>query len=272
DRSCPPDASPWPTPCSISGTRTRTANTTTAAFAIAAISSPTLKGTIACRPSFRRNTPGARGISTSRCRRRESASSRRSFISATSPATAATASTARTWRCACPAKAPAREGATSSPTSDLDDEVEPSLAGAFAGHAHLQVRAVEAVAAVAGLVAEIKLRREDALSRRLHLDVDMPRAPGVFRRNDGLQAIVPLSVGELMAAIAKAAVVVFAVLVRVPEIEQGVGHALASGGQDLSRHDQPRGLGLRLQQGNPERCVGLEKRPFGLPRGQLAAG
>src|SRR5207248_10582972 len=53
--------------------------------------------------------------------RRESASSRRSFISATSPTTAATASTARTWRCACPAKAPAREGSTSSSRSEVGD-------------------------------------------------------------------------------------------------------------------------------------------------------
>src|SRR6266853_3121474 len=148
--------------------------------------------------------------------------------------------------------------------SDFDDEVEPSLAGAFAGHAHLKVGAVETVAAVAGFVSEIELRGQDPLSRGLHLDVDMPGAPRVFRRNDGLQAIVPLSVGELVAAIAKAAVVVLAVLVRVPEIEQGVGHGPASGGQDLSRHDQPRGLGLRLHQGTSARRVRLEKGPFGL--------
>src|SRR5437899_1178650 len=158
------------------------------------------------------------------------------------------------------------------PASDLDDEVEPSLARALSGHAHLEVRAVEAVAAVAGLVAEVELRRENAFSGRLHLDVDMPGAPGVFRRNDGLQAIAPFGVGELVAATAKAAIVVLAVLVRVPEIEQGVGHGLASGGQDLSRHDQPRGLGLRLHQRNAARRIGSEKWALSLRRRELAAG
>src|SRR5882762_7472419 len=143
--------------------------------------------------------------------------------------------------------------------SKVDDEIECSFARAFGGHAHLQVGTVESVAAVARLVSEIELRGQDALSRGLHLDVDMPGAPGVFRRNDGLQPIAPLRVGELVAAIAKSAVVVLAVLVRVPEIEQGIGHGLASGGQDLSRHDQPRGLGLRLHQRNAARRIGFEK-------------
>src|SRR5260221_6315113 len=94
--------------------------------------------------------------------------------------------------------------------SDFDDEVEPSLAGALAGHAHLQVRAVETIAAVAGLVPEVELRGEIALAGRLYLDVDMPSAPGVFRRNDGLQAVAPLGVGELVAGIAECQGVVLA--------------------------------------------------------------
>src|SRR5437867_10225516 len=87
----------------------------------------------------------------------------------------------------------------------------------------------------------------------------IPAEQAFRRRNDGLQAIAPFGVGELVTAIAKAAIVVLAVLVRVPEIEQGVGHGLASGGQDLSRHDQPRGLGLRLHQRNAARRIGSEK-------------
>jgi hypothetical protein len=87
-----------------------------------------------------------------------------------------------------------------------------------------------------------------------------------------LQAIASLGVGELVAAIAKAAVVVLAVFVRVPEIEQRVRDRLASGRQDLPGQGQLRGLGLRLYQRNAPRRVRLEKRPFGLPRSQLAAG
>src|SRR6266581_8443930 len=136
--------------------------------------------------------------------------------------------------------------------SDFDDEVEPSLVGALAGHAHLQVRAVETIAAVAGLVPEVELRGENALAGRLYLDVDMPRAPEVFRRNDGLQAVAPLGVGELVAAVAKAKVVVLAVLVRVPEIEQRVRHRTASGREDLPGDDQSRSLGLRFHQRNAQ--------------------
>src|SRR5216683_4765942 len=156
--------------------------------------------------------------------------------------------------------------------SDFDDEIERSLSGAFAGHAHLQVRAVETIAAVAGLVPEVELRGENTLAGRLYLDVDVTRAPGVFPRNDGLQAIAPLSVGELVAAIAKAAVVVLAAFVRVPEIEQGVRDWLASRRQDLAGHDQPRGLGLRFHERNAEWSIRLEKRPFGLRRRECTAG
>src|ERR1700704_4320775 len=96
------------------------------------------------------------------------------------------------------------------PVSNLNDKIESSLAPALARHAHLEDRAVKAVAAVAGLIPEVELRRQDALAGRLHLDVDMARTAGVFGRNDGLQTVAPFGVGELVAAIAKAAVVVLA--------------------------------------------------------------
>src|SRR5258706_5727071 len=101
--------------------------------------------------------------------------------------------------------------------SDFDDEVEPSLAGALAGHAHLQVRAVETIAAVAGLVPEGELRGENALAGRLYLDVDMPRAPGGFRRNDGLQAVAAPGLGELVAPVAEAQDVLLALPAPAPE-------------------------------------------------------
>src|SRR5258706_7533302 len=50
------------------------------------------------------------------------------------------------------------------PASDFDDEVEPSLAGALAGHAHLQVRAVETIAADFRVGPVVEVPGEDAAS------------------------------------------------------------------------------------------------------------
>src|SRR6266849_9264056 len=135
-----------------------TASTTTLAFATAATSSPTPRDATACKPSFRRNTPGARGISTSRYRRPASAFSPRSSTSGTSPATAATVSTARTWRCAWPAKAPERERSISSSKSEA------------ARVRNEAIRIVESASQKRGIHALIRSRtqemRRDAAQRR----------------------------------------------------------------------------------------------------------
>src|SRR5437868_2832175 len=82
-------------------------------------------------------------------------------------------------------------------------------------HAHQQLRAEQAVAAVHRLVWKIQLRREQRPLRRLHLHVVVARASRVERRQNGAKTVAPLAVREQMAAIAETAVVVFAALVGV---------------------------------------------------------
>src|SRR5215510_7328922 len=111
-----------------------------------------------------------------------------------------------------------------SPAADclahIDDEVEARRhAGAWASDLHQQLAMEEAVAGVEGFAREIELRGQQPLAGRLHLDVIVPRAPGIEARLDGGEAIAALRIGEDMAAIAEAAIVVFAALVRMPQID-----------------------------------------------------
>ncbi len=78
----------------------------------------------------------------------------------------------------------------------------------------------EVVAGVGGLVREIELRGQELLAGRLHLDVIVAGAAGIESRHDGAEAIAALLVGEHMTAIAEAAIVVGAAVVRVPQIDQ----------------------------------------------------
>ena len=48
----------------------------------------------------------------------------------------------------------------------------------------------------------------------------MCRAARILRRHDGFEPVATFRVGELVASIAVAAIVVFAVLVGMPEVEQ----------------------------------------------------
>jgi hypothetical protein len=73
----------------------------------------------------------------------------------------------------------------------------------------------EVVAGVGGLAGEIELRGQEPLAGRLHLDVIVPGAAGIGSRLDGAEAIAALLVGEDVAAIAEATIVIGAVVVRV---------------------------------------------------------
>src|SRR2546428_628352 len=151
-----------------------------------------------------------------------------------------------------------------------DDEVEGAGAPLF--HLHHELRPKQAITLVAWLVREIELAGEHASARRLHLDVDVSRAAGIFRRHDGLEAVAALGVGELVTAVAVAAVVVFAGLVGVPEVEQCARYRLAVAREHLAAHYEARRLRSRLGQRDALRRLRLEERALGLPRRDLAAG
>src|SRR5262245_7483136 len=83
-------------------------------------------------------------------------------------------------------RARARARAIAQLTS-LNDEVEAGvLAACGVLDRHFEGRVVDAIGAVAGLTGEVELRREDRAVRRLDLHVDVPRAPRVEARDDGL--------------------------------------------------------------------------------------
>ena len=70
-------------------------------------------------------------------------------------------------------------------------------------------------------VGKEELAGEKVRGRTLDLDVDMRRTPWVATGPDGLETKRARAVGELMAAITKARVVVAAILVTVPDVDYG---------------------------------------------------
>src|SRR5262249_55567748 len=119
--------------------------------------------------------------------------------------------------------APAESQAAPSRLAHINDEVEARRhAGFWAGDLHQQLAVEEVVAGIEGFARKIELRRQQPLPGRLHLDVIVPRAPGLEARLNGAEAIAALRIGKDMAAIAEAAIVVRAALVRMPQIDERV--------------------------------------------------
>src|SRR3972149_190867 len=113
-------------------------------------------------------------------------------------------------------------------TLSRDDEIDSRVALCpLARYLHRQLAAVAAVGAVAGLVRKVQLRCQNTATRRLHLDVNVARAPWVFAGDNGLQVVTSLRVGEHVPAITKTLVVVCARLVAMPEVEQCIRYRLA---------------------------------------------
>src|SRR5262245_21880880 len=131
----------------------------------------------------------------------------------------------------------------------VDDEVEARRhAGPRLRNAHQQLAMEEVVAGVGGLARKIELRGQEPLAGRLHLGVIVPGAAGIKPRLDGAEAVAALRVGEHMAAIAEAAIVIGATIVRVPQIDERALDRPTAAGQHIARQlDQP-AAGVRLHE------------------------
>src|SRR5712691_11382327 len=139
------------------------------------------------------------------------------------------------------------------------------------GHAHHELAAEEAVAAVHRLVREIELSGEHRPFRRLHLDVVVAGAAGVERRQDRAEPVAALGVGEQVPAIAKARGVVFAALVRVPEIdERPFDRPARAREHEPADLDEPR-AGVRLEEVGALRRARLEIGALALAHRRLVA-
>src|SRR5262249_42594950 len=156
--------------------------------------------------------------------------------------------------------------------AQVEDEIEArGQAVAGVGHAHHQLAAEQAVAGVGRLVGEIKLGGEHRPLRRLDLHVVVAGAPGIERRQDGAEAVAAGLVGEEVAAIAEAGIVVFAALVGVPEIDQRPRHRPAGAREHHAAElDQP-AAGAGLGEVGALGRARLEIGPVGLPDGRRVA-
>src|ERR1700675_1519378 len=97
---------------------------------------------------------------------------------------------------------------------------------------HQEARRIVVVGLVARFEREIELRRQDAPARPRHLEVIMPRALRIESRLDRCEAVMPVVADELVSPVAESGIVVVAVLVRMPEIEDGARNRLARSSED----------------------------------------
>src|SRR5215469_5701217 len=110
-----------------------------------------------------------------------------------------------------------------------EDNVELRLEGIFAvSNLHDQLRAKQTVGAVAFFIGKIELGSQQCRPGRLDLYMIVPCATRIETRQNGVEGVVPLGVGEKVAAQAEALIVVFAVIVRVPQINKGTRERPAS--------------------------------------------
>ena len=89
------------------------------------------------------------------------------------------------------------------------------------GHRQQQALVEHPVAVVAGLTRNVELGGEHRAVAALHLDVEVRCPPRIAARDDGVERPTPSGVGELVAAQPEAVVVIAAVGVGVPQLDQG---------------------------------------------------
>jgi len=120
-------------------------------------------------------------------------------------------------------------------------------------HLQHEVGMEDGIPLVGGLAREIELGREDGLAGRLHVHMDVPRAPMIDGRDDGLQPEAPGIVAELMAAQPVAVVVVVAVGIGLPEVQERAANRRAVERPHRPLEHEPGPRHSRLDQRRPER-------------------
>ena len=132
--------------------------------------------------------------------------------------------------------------------AEIQNEVEAGdLAAARAAQGHDEFGIKNRVSLVAGLFGKIELRRESRPIRGLNSYVKVARASRVESRHDGLKAVLPGRVGKLVATKPKAGVVVRAVSVGLPKINQSPLNRLAFRRTDIAFKNNSRPLNARIK-------------------------
>src|ERR1043166_398811 len=156
--------------------------------------------------------------------------------------------------------------------AEVEDEIEPAEQAVVGlGKPHVELATIEPVGAVERLVGEIELRREHGPARRLHLHVDGAGAPLACARDDGAQGEAAGLVGEQMPAQAEAAVVVAALVVRLPYVDERARDRPARSAHDEAGHVERAAGEAGLAQVGALRRGRLEERAGGLAPGRLVA-
>src|ERR1700746_3650055 len=108
-------------------------------------------------------------------------------------------------------------------------------------------------------------------ARRLNFDMVVPGAAGIERRHDSVKAERTVQFGDHMATIAKADIVVFAILIGMPEINHRSPNRTTTLGQHIAQKFKRLALGGRLTKITSLRRFGLEDRPLRLGGGRFIA-
>ena len=124
---------------------------------------------------------------------------------------------------------------------------------------------------VLGLAWEIELGGQHAAAARLHLHMDVARAADIGAGHDTAQPEAPVGVGELMTTQAEAGIVIPALVVGLPEIQERTRDRLAIARQhETDQFDRLPGH-AGFKQLDPLGRRRLEERPLGLRESRLVA-
>ena len=120
--------------------------------------------------------------------------------------------------------------------TDIEHEIEPaSETVAGVRYPHQQFALKQAITQVRRLVGEIELRGEQAAARRLNLDVIVPCAAGIELWHDGAKAKSAVEPGGDMASITETDIVVFALVISMPEVDHRAAKRATASRQNKAR-------------------------------------
>src|SRR5215470_537315 len=114
-------------------------------------------------------------------------------------------------------------------SSEVQDEIEPSSRLSLAvGNSHQKFGQEEIIDKVAGLAGKVKLSRQDRSLRRLDFQVVVARAARIEPRHYRSKPVSAVLTRVQVTAVAKAGIVVVAILISVPKVEQSTWYRAAA--------------------------------------------
>lgn len=136
---------------------------------------------------------------------------------------------------------------------------------------HQQRRIKQKVPLVPGFTGEVKLRGQNPVIPVSHLDVIVRRAAAIFGGADGFEKVPTFGIGFLITAQPETAIVIFAVAIGMPKIDDCATNRLAIAVQD--KPDQSDWIAIRIgTKIGFFRGLLAVKRAFGAAAGWLIIG